>query len=63
MFREYFGLFGPMLRGEMVVTGDELVPFFNPHSQFLDQVKGGFNDLTHGLEFRVRYSFLTTWVR
>ena len=63
MFREFFGLFSAMMRGDMVVSADELVPFFNPHSQFWDQVKGGFNDLTHGLEFRVRYSIMTTWMR
>ena len=45
------------------VVGDELVPYFNPGSQLLDQAKGEFSDLTHGFEFRVRYSFLTTWVR
>ncbi|HNB53515.1 MAG TPA: hypothetical protein PK530_16315, partial [Anaerolineales bacterium] len=52
-----------LMRAEMVMNGDELVPFFNVHSQFIDQVKGEFNDLTNGYEFRVRYSILTTWMR
>ncbi len=52
-----------VLRGSAVINGDELVPYFNPQSQLLDQAKGEFSDLTHGYEFRVRYSFLTTWMR
>ena len=34
-----------------------------PGSQLIDQAKGEFSELTNGFEFRVRYSFLTTWVR
>ncbi len=63
MFRDIIFHLPQLLSGEMVINGDELVPFFNPDSQFLDQVKGNFNELTHGYEFRVRYSFLTTWMR
>ncbi|MCH9732014.1 MAG: FUSC family protein, partial [Actinomycetia bacterium] len=44
-------------------VGDELVPYFNPSSQLLEQAQGQFNELTNGYEFRVRYSFLTTWLR
>lgn len=63
VFRDIlFGL-PELMRGQTVVNGDELVPFFNPQSQFFDQAKGEFSELTHGFEFRVRYSFLTTWVR
>lgn len=52
-----------VLRGEAVINGDELVPFFNPSSQLIEQAAGKFNQLTHGYEFRVRYSILTTWMR
>ena len=52
-----------VLSGKAVINGDELVPFFNPNSQLIDQAAGKFNQLTNGYEFRVRYSILTTWVR
>ena len=52
-----------VLNGKAVINGDELVPFFNPNSQLIDQAAGKFNQLTNGYEFRVRYSILTTWVR
>lgn len=52
-----------IIGGKSVISGDELVPFFNHKTQLLDQAKGEFNELTHGYEFRVRYSFLTTWMR
>ena len=63
IFRDVlFGL-GGILNGSTVISGSELVPFFNPQSQLFDQAKGDFSELTNGYEFRVRYSFLTTWVR
>jgi hypothetical protein len=52
-----------ILDGTAVINGDELVPFFNPTSQLIDQAAGKFNQLTNGYEFRVRYAFLTTWMR
>ncbi len=52
-----------ILDGSAVLSGDEMVPFFNPTSQLFDQAAGKFNHLTNGYEFRVRYSFLTTWMR
>ena len=52
-----------VLDGSAVINGDELVPFFNPTSQLIDQAAGKFNQLTNGYEFRVRYAFLTTWMR
>ena len=52
-----------ILDGTAVLNGDEIVPFFNPTSQLFDQAAGKFNHLTNGYEFRVRYSFLTTWMR
>ncbi len=52
-----------VLNGAAVINGDELVPFFNPTSQLIDQAAGKFNQLTNGYEFRVRYAFLTTWMR
>ncbi|MFN8464500.1 MAG: hypothetical protein U0X20_03080 [Caldilineaceae bacterium] len=52
-----------VLDGTAVINGDELVPFFNPESQLIDQAAGKFNQLTNGYEFRVRYAFLTTWMR
>ncbi|MEM9520337.1 MAG: hypothetical protein AAGA37_13525 [Actinomycetota bacterium] len=63
IFRDVITALPALLEGRSVINGDELVPFFNPSSQFLDQAAGDFNQLTHGYEFRVRYSFLTTWVR
>lgn len=63
MFRDVIRYLPELMRGEVVINGDELVPFFNPHSQLIDQAKGEFNELTHGYEFRVRYSIMTTWMR
>ncbi|UCC54362.1 MAG: hypothetical protein JSV68_10420 [Anaerolineaceae bacterium] len=62
-FRDVIVSIPAIWRGEVVINGDELVPFFNPYSQLLDQAAGKFNQLTNGYEFRVRYSFLTTWMR
>ena len=63
MFRGVIASIPSVLRGEAVINADELVPFFNPNSQFIDQAAGKFNQLTNGYEFRVRYSFHTTWLR
>lgn len=63
IFRDVLFAIPSVLRGDSVIVGDELVPFFNPGSQLFDQAKGEFSELTNGFEFRVRYSFLTTWVR
>ncbi len=63
IFRGVIASIPAVLRGEAVINGDELVPFFNPNSQFIEQAAGKFNQLTNGYEFRVRYSFLTTWLR
>ncbi|MEM9466132.1 MAG: hypothetical protein AAGA90_12205 [Actinomycetota bacterium] len=63
IFRDVVTALPAILDGRSVINGDELVPYFNPRSQLLDQAAGEFNQLTHGYEFRVRYSFLTTWVR
>jgi len=62
-FRNVIANIPLVLSGEAVINGDELVPFFNPNSQLLDQAAGKFNQLTNGYEFRVRYSILTTWMR
>ena len=63
VFRDVLLAIPSVLSGDAVIVGDELVPFFNPTSQLFDQAKGLFNELTNGYEFRVRYSFLTTWLR
>jgi hypothetical protein len=63
MFRNVIAAIPLILRGEAVINGDELVPFFNPDSQLIDQAAGKFNQLTNGYEFRVRYAILTTWMR
>ncbi len=63
MFRGVIASIPSILRGDAVINADELVPFFNPNSQFIDQAAGKFNQLTNGYEFRVRYSFHTTWMR
>lgn len=63
IFRGVAASIPAVLRGEAVINGDELVPFFNPTSQLIDQAAGKFNQLTNGYEFRVRYSILTTWMR
>jgi hypothetical protein len=63
IFRGVAASIPQILRGDAVINGDELVPFFNPTSQLFDQAAGHFNQLTNGYEFRVRYSFLTTWMR
>lgn len=62
-FRNVIANIPLVLSGEAVINGDELVPFFNPNSQLIDQAAGKFNQLTNGYEFRVRYSILTTWMR
>ncbi|TKV61662.1 hypothetical protein FDO65_08945 [Nakamurella flava] len=63
VFRDVVRAIPSVLRGDAVIAGDELVPFFNWHTQLLDQAAGEFNDLVNGYEFRVRYAFLTTWLR
>lgn len=63
VFRQVLFSIPSVLSGESVIVGDELVPFFNVDSQLLEQAAGQFNELTNGYEFRVRYAFLTTWVR
>ena len=63
VFRDVLFAIPDILTGKRVLVGDELVPFFNVSSQLLEQAQGLFNELTHGYEFRVRYSFLTTWLR
>ena len=63
IFRDVLKAIPSVLRGDAVIAGDELVPFFNWHSQLLDQAAGQFNELVNGYEFRVRYAFLTTWLR
>jgi len=62
-FRNVIASIPLVLSGQAVINGDELVPFFNPNSQLIDQAAGKFNQLTNGYEFRVRYSILTTWLR
>jgi hypothetical protein len=63
VFRDVLFSIPAVLSGNSVIVGDELVPFFNVDSQLLEQAAGQFNELTNGYEFRVRYAFLTTWVR
>ena len=63
MFRKIIPFIPQIMNGDYVINGDELVPFFNWNSQLLDQAAGKFNEITNGYEFRVRYAFLTTWVR
>ncbi|MEC9322426.1 MAG: hypothetical protein VYB90_01175, partial [Actinomycetota bacterium] len=63
VFRDVALAIPDILSGKRVLVGDELVPFFNPDSQLFEQAAGEFNELTNGYEFRVRYSFLTTWLR
>ncbi len=63
IFRDVITAIPDVLSGKRVIVGDELVPFFNPESQLLEQAQGKYNELTNGYEFRVRYAFLTTWVR
>ena len=63
IFRDVLTGIPSVLKSQAVIVGDELVPFFNPHSQLLDQAAGQFNELVNGYEFRVRYAFLTTWLR
>jgi hypothetical protein len=52
-----------IFRGEAVINSDELVPFFDFRTQFLDQALGKFSPLTNQYELRVRYSILTSWMR
>ena len=55
IFRDVlFGL-GGILNGSTVISGSELVPFFNPQSQLFDQAKGDFSELTNVYEFRVSH--------
>ncbi|MCA0295034.1 MAG: hypothetical protein LCH96_06910 [Actinobacteria bacterium] len=63
IFRDVLASIPAVLSGHEVIVGDELVPFFDWNTQLLDQAAGHFNDLTNGYEFRVRYAFLTTWLR
>jgi hypothetical protein len=63
IFRDVILAIPDILGGKRILVGDELVPFFNPTSQLFDQAKGEYSQLTNGYEFRVRYSFLSTWLR
>ena len=63
MFRGVIASIPSILNGDAVINADELVPFFDPQTQLIDQAAGKFIDLTNGYEFRVRYSMLTTWMR
>lgn len=63
VFRDVLLAIPDILAGRRVIVGDELVPFFNPRSQLFEQAQGEFSELTNGYEFRVRYAFLTTWLR
>jgi hypothetical protein len=63
IFRDVLRAIPSVLRGDAVIGGDELVPFWDWHTQLLDQAAGSFNDLVNGYEFRVRYTFLATWLR
>ena len=63
VFRDVIFAIPDIMSGKRVLVGDELVPFFNPSSQLLEQAQGKFNEITNGYEFRVRYAFLTTWLR
>jgi hypothetical protein len=63
IFRDILTALPAIISGDRVLVGDELVPFFNPTSQLFEQAKGEYSALTNGYEFRVRYSFLTTWLR
>ena len=49
-FRHVIANIPLVLSGEAVINGDELVPFFNPDSQLIDQAAGKFNQLTNGRE-------------
>lgn len=63
IFREVLWSIPAIFRGDVVLNTSELVPIFDWHSQFLDQLTRDFSDLTNSFEFRVRYSVLTTWIR
>ena len=43
MFRGVIASVPMIWNGEAVINGDELVPFFNPTSQLIDQAAGKFN--------------------
>jgi hypothetical protein len=63
IFRDVLLSLPSVWRGESVIGGDELVPFFDVKTQFIDQIMGQFSPLTHQYEFRIRYALLTTWMR
>lgn len=52
-----------MLQGTSVLARDELIPFFDAKTQFVDQMLGGISPLTQSSEVRISYSFITAWVR
>lgn len=63
IFRGIVAELPDLIAGHSVLNSGELVPFFDPSSQFIEQLKGSFSELTEAYEFRVRYSVLTTWMR
>lgn len=63
IFRGVVAKLPDLMAGHSVLNTGELVPFFDPSSQFIEQLKGSFSELTEAYEFRVRYSVLTTWMR
>ncbi len=63
IFRGVISIIPSILQERAFISADELAPFFDVRTQFIEQARGYFNDLTNGYEFRVRYSILTTWMR
>jgi|GEM_PF-3528051 len=63
IFRKGLIDYPEILKGNKVLVTEELVPFFNWKTQFFDQIFNPTSELTGKFEFRIRYSFLTTWVR
>jgi hypothetical protein len=52
-----------ILHGDAFIAKDELVPFFDWSTQFIQQIVGGGQSLTYSDEVRLSYTFWTAWVR
>ena len=60
MFRDLLFSLPAIWRGDLVVSTDELYPFFDWKTQIWDIVNQDISILTNSSEFRFRYFFLTT---
>lgn len=63
IFRAGLLAYPDIIKGDSLLGPEELVPISDFKTQFIDQQTQPYSLLTSNFEFRIRYSWLTTWVR